>query len=98
MEKLENGQFKVSMDIIAKKTKTDEVGKPTEVPIKDWVDIGFYKDREEKELLYTERIFFDQENIKLEFTLDMQPASAAIDPLRLLIDRIYDDNVKNLSL
>ncbi len=98
MEKLENGQYKVSMDIIAKKTKADEIGKPTEVPIKDWVDVGFYKDRDEEELLFRERIFFDREEIKLEFTLDTIPARAAIDPLRLLIDRIYDDNAKNLSL
>lgn len=97
-EKLENGRYKISLDIIAKKTKADEVGKPTEVPIKDWVDIGFYKDREEETLLYRERILFDQESIKLEFTLDTLPARAAIDPLRLLIDRIYDDNAKSLSL
>lgn len=98
MEKMENGQYKVLLEIIAKKTKTDDIGKPTEVPIKDWVDIGFYKDRDEEALLFRERIFFDQENMKLEFTLDTLPARAAIDPLRLLIDRIYDDNTKNLSL
>ena len=98
MERLANGQCKVSLDIIAKKTKADEVGKPTEVPIKDWVDIGFYKDRDEEDLLFRERIFFDQENITLEFTLDTIPARVAIDPLRLLIDRIYDDNSKNLNL
>jgi len=33
----------------------------------------------------------------LTFTLEKKPVRAAIDPLRLLIDRISDDNVKTVS-
>ena len=91
------GKYEISVEIIAKKNKADEKGDVTEVTINDWVDIGFYKTKEEKELLYSERIFMDQENQSLKFQLDELPAKAAVDPLRILIDRVYDDNVKVIS-
>lgn len=93
----ENGKFEITLGLIAKKMKADSVGQMTEVPIADWVDVGFYKDSEEKELLYKERVFFDQENSQLKFTLDELPKKAAIDPLRLLIDRVYKDNRKTVE-
>ena len=92
------GKYDVKLDIIAKKTKVDSVGAVSEVLIGDWVDIGFYKDRDEKELFFKERVYLNQENINLEFTLDTIPAKAAVDPLRILIDRVYDDNRKGVSL
>ena len=53
---------------------------------------------EEKDLLYKERVYLNQEETTLQFELDQQPNRATIDPLRLLIDRIYDDNTKTVSL
>jgi len=93
-----NGKYELTLDIIAKKVKAAETGELTDVSISDWVDIGFYKDRDEEELLFRERVFLDQENIKLNFTLDELPAKAAVDPLRILIDRVYDDNRKVVDL
>ena len=70
------------------------MGNETKVPIKDWVDIGFYKDSKAEELMYKERIYLDQDSMELSFVLDTIPAKAAIDPNRLLIERASDDNVK----
>ena len=92
------GKYEITLDIIAKKIKANPEGNVDEVPIKDWVDIGFYKDSDEKELLFRERVYLDKENVKLTYTLDELPAKAAIDPLRILIDRVYDDNVKSVSV
>ncbi|MGK0388574.1 MAG: ABC-2 type transport system permease protein, partial [Maribacter sp.] len=92
------GKYEVTLDIIAKKIKANPEGNVDEVPISDWVDIGFYKDSDEKELLFRERVLLDKENVKLEYTLDELPAKAAVDPLRILIDRVYDDNVKSVSV
>ncbi len=93
----DNGKYEVNVELIAKKTKADSAGAVKEVSIADWVDIGFYKDRDEKELFFTQRIYLDNENSTMQFTLDTIPAKAAIDPLRILIDRVYDDNRKLVS-
>ena len=93
-----NGKYELTLDVIAKKTKAAETGELTDVTIDDWVDIGFYKDSDEEELFFRERIYLNQENITLNFTLDELPAKAAIDPLRILIDRVYKDNRKSVSL
>ena len=91
------GQYEASVDLIAKKIKVDSVGNVQDVPIADWVDVGFYLDRDEEELFFKKRVFLDQEKVSLQFTLDALPAKAAIDPLRILIERIYDDNVKGVG-
>jgi ABC-2 type transport system permease protein len=96
--KTSDGKYELTLDLIAKKTKADPDGTITEVPIADWVDIGFYADNEEKELVFQQRVYLDQENAQLKFVLDSLPAEAAVDPLRLLIDRIYDDNSKKVTL
>jgi len=92
------GKYDVKVDLIAKKTKAEPTGEVKDVSIGDWVDIGFFKDRGEKELMFSERVYLDKENVSLNFTLDTIPAKAAIDPLRILIDRVYDDNVKTVSV
>jgi len=93
-----NDKYDITLDIIAKKIKANPKGNVDEVPISDWVDIGFYKDSDEKELVYRERVYLDKENTQLKYTLDELPAKGAVDPLRILIDRVYDDNVKNISV
>lgn len=93
----EEGKYEIKVNVIAKKTKADSIGNIIEHRIADWVDIGFYADKEQEKLMYQERVFLDKEEIDFEFTLDSLPAKAAIDPLRLMIDRIYDDNVKSVN-
>ncbi len=95
---LEGGQYEISMNVVAKKLKFDGKGNSTERPIADWIDIGFYADRNEKEIISKERIYIKRENATLKFTLDQLPIKAAIDPLNLLIDRIKEDNVKTVTL
>ena len=87
-------QYQVDLDLIAKKNKATGDGQQKEEAIADWVDIGFYKDKDEKELMYKERIYLENEKTTLSFKLDDMPAKAAIDPLRLLIERVVDDNIK----
>ena len=70
------------------------MGNETKVPINDWVDVGFYRDSDEEDLIYKQRIFIDQDKVDLSFVLDTIPAKAAVDPNRLLIERVAKDNVK----
>src|SRR6056297_836229 len=92
----EDGKYEVTVDVFARKTKADGVGNTVNAELKDWIDIGFYADREEEQLFFRERVYLTKEKTELTFTLEKRPVRAAIDPLRLLIDRISDDNVKTV--
>jgi ABC-type transport system involved in multi-copper enzyme maturation permease subunit len=91
-------QYKVKLQIRAKKLKSTPEGESREAPINDWVDIGFYADSDDKELIQRERIRLKEELTEYTVKLDELPRRAAVDPLRLLIDRVYDDNVKSVEV
>lgn len=92
-----NKQYQVSMDIEAYKLKADTIGNETKVKLNDWVDIGVYADSDEKKLLFEKRVKFDKQKMNFTFLVDSLPAKAAIDPRKILIERVYDDNVKSLN-
>ena len=95
--KNENGKYDIELNLLARKLRADTIGNETEVKMNDWVDIGVYKDSDEKELLYIERVQLHSDEQLIRFEVDSLPAKAAIDPKRLLIERIIDDNVKTLE-
>ncbi len=76
----------------------DTLGNETQVALKEWIDIGVYADSDEEELMAWKRVKFDEENSTVTMIVDSLPAKAAIDPRRILIERITDDNVKSVSL
>lgn len=94
---LDNGKFEVSMNIEAYKVEADTLGNETRVPWRDWIDVGFFADDKEEELIFEKRVKFDTTNFTLSFELDQKPAKAAIDPRRILIERVYTDNIKRVS-
>ncbi|PWJ34184.1 ABC transporter permease/M1 family aminopeptidase [Sediminitomix flava] len=97
VSKTADEKFRVKMKIDASKLKADSLGTENEVPINDWVDIGVYADADEEKLLYFERVKVDQKEQFFEFTVNEKPLKAAIDPRRLLIERVIKDNVKSLE-
>jgi hypothetical protein len=100
--KREDGKYDVTIQVEARKFKADSTGSETEVPVDDWIDIGaFAKPASGKkygETLYRERLHITQRNSTFTFTTAQLPEKAGIDPFGLLIDRIPDDNVKNVTL
>ena len=96
--KNEAGKYEVTIEMENRKLKADTIGNEKEVPLDDWVDIGLFKDSEENELLALERIQFNSNMQKYTFTVDTIPAKAAIDPNRILIERVYEkDNFKTVK-
>jgi len=93
----QDDQYELAVEIYGKKLKSTPEGESVEAPIADWVDVGFYRDTDEKELIQRERVRLELDTTRLTFLLDEKPKRAAVDPLRLLIDRVYDDNVKAVS-
>jgi hypothetical protein len=97
-----DGKYDVTIHVEARKFKADAKGNETEVPVDDWIDIGaFAKPASGKkygDTLYRERIHITRQDATFTFTTAQLPEKAGIDPFALLIDRIPDDNVKNVIL
>src|ERR1022692_1352198 len=96
------GKYDVTIKVEARKFKADAKGNETEVPVDDWIDIGAFAKpaagRKYGDTLYRERMHITQRNSTFMFTTAQLPEKAGIDPFALLIDRIPDDNVKNVTL
>lgn len=93
----ENGTYEVTITVHAAKFNVEATGEEHEVAQHDWVDIGLYKDVEEKELFFTKQVLLTENQMSFTFEVDTLPVKAAIDPKRLLIERVIDDNVKEVS-
>ena len=97
-EELDNGKYKVSMNIESYKIKADSIGNETKIDINDWIDIGLFSDSDEKQLMFEKRLKINKPEMTFTFEVDSLPKKAGIDPRHLLIDRVYDDNIKTISL
>jgi len=96
-----DGQYDVSIVVEARKFKADGKGNETEVPVDDWIDIGAFtkapSTRKYGDTLYRQRMHITQRNSTFTFTAARMPATAGIDLFALLIDRIPDDNLKDVT-
>jgi len=95
---LDNGKYEVTMEIESSKIKSDSLGNETKTTINDWIDVGFFMDDDEDHLYQQKRVKFNKEKSSITMQMDSLPVKAAIDPRHILIDRVYKDNIKSLSL
>jgi ABC-2 type transport system permease protein len=97
-KKLDNGKYEVTLEVESAKIKPDSLGNETQIAINDWIDVGFFMDDDEEHLYQQKRMKFNKEKSSITVQLDSLPAKAAIDPRHILIDRVYKDNIKTISL
>lgn len=93
-----NSGYETTMKLELKKLDADSLGTETEMEFEDWIDIGLYADNEEENLLIVERVKLNQKDSTITLFSKELPKKAAIDPKRLLIERVTDDNVKTVEL
>jgi ABC-2 type transport system permease protein len=106
VERKDTGEYEVTLDVVAKKVRADSIGRETETPMDDFVEIGVFAaaaaegegdadgggDGQGKPLyLQRHRIRSGEQTIRV--TVPREPARAGIDPRRKLIDREREDNV-----
>ena len=89
------GEYRVTIDVVAKKVRADSAGKETEVPMNEVVEIGVFARGEGEglgEALYLQphRVRSGKQTIVV--TVSREPARAGVDPYRKLIGRLRDDN------
>jgi hypothetical protein len=94
-------EWRVSLDVRARKVSVDTDGVETVAPMDDLVELGVFAnaDREGRD---TPPLYLRQHRIRngvqrITVTVTEKPARAGIDPRRLLIDTDGDDNVKPLK-
>jgi ABC-2 type transport system permease protein len=80
----------VTMKVVAKKRVADELGKESDVPIDDLVDVGVVDAKGDAISVWRQRIRSEESTFTM--TVDRLPAKAGIDPLNKLIDRRPEDN------
>jgi hypothetical protein len=91
-----NGEYRVTLDVVARKVRADSVGNETEVAMDDLIEIGVFAPGEGGGLgepLYLERHRIRSGAQTIVITVPRAPARAGIDPWRKLFDRARDDNV-----
>lgn len=100
-EELEDGKYRVTLDVVCEKFRADEKGLESEVPVNDWIEIGAFAAPESGlrygKTLHRERKRITSKESTFEFVVDEVPAKVGIDPFSLLIDRVPGDNVKSPS-
>jgi hypothetical protein len=100
--KLPDGKYEITLKAEAKKLKAGETGVETEVPVRDWIEIGAFakpeKGKKYGKTLYRQRLFLDKPQLTQTFQVAELPETAGIDPFHLLVDRTPDDNTKRIDL
>jgi aminopeptidase N len=96
-QELDNGKVEVTMKLTTKKLLADSIGEESDLPLRDYIDIGLFADGDEEDLMYVNRVLMTEPETTIVVTVDSIPRKAAIDPKHLLIDRVFDDNVKTVK-
>jgi ABC-2 type transport system permease protein len=100
-ESAEDGNYTVRLSIDSHKMRADSLGAETELAFSDWIEIGIYGEAgegdEEESILYLEKHLISSGQSELEISVPHRPTTVGIDPRHLLIDRVPDDNLRNVS-
>ncbi|GAB3171494.1 M1 family aminopeptidase [Telluribacter humicola] len=96
------GTWQVELDVEAWKVTVDSVGRETNIPIQDWIEIGVYAPRAEGEpsakVLHLQKHRIRSGKQTFILNVPEQPARAGIDPNHLLIDLEMSDNVQKVDI
>lgn len=103
---LKNGSYKVKLKVNTKKIYYDGLGNEKgQGKGKDYIEIGIFaqdgkndKGMTKKVPLYLKKHALSAGEHTFEFTVKGKPLKAGIDPYNKLIDRIPDDNIKNVEM
>lgn len=95
-KQIKGGKWQVTLNLQANKLIVDNAGKKTNLPMKDWVEIGVFAPVEQgKEVgkpLYVQKHFIKSGKQSITVTVHGRPAQVGFDPNHLLIDWNVKDN------
>lgn len=91
----DDGQYEVTLDVVAKKMRADSAGVESDTPMDDLVEIGVFREGDQ---LYLNRHRIRSGRQTVTITVPREPSRAGIDPWRKLIDRNRDDNIVEVKI
>jgi hypothetical protein len=100
VERTGTGEWRVTLDVRARKMVVDEAGTETEVPMDDLVEIGVFPaagDGESGVPLYLRMHRVRSGDQRITLTVSGEPSRAGIDPRNLLIDVEGGDNLAEVT-
>jgi ABC-2 type transport system permease protein len=91
-------EYEVTLKTTSEKFRSNALGKETQMPVADYIDIAVFAEPKDdtdlgKFLIY-KRLKITKKNNVYTFKTKELPYQAGIDPYNYLIDRIPDDNLK----
>ena len=100
VEQIDNENWLVSLDVVARKVQVDTAGAEKEIPMDDLIEVGvFDASGEEGELgkpLYLRQHRIHSGRQQISVMVSKEPECAGIDPRNLLIDTEMYDNLKEV--
>jgi len=86
-------KYKVTMNVAARKVRSDGSGNESAMALHDLIDIGVFTGKKDEEKpLYLKKEWITQPSQTFEIVVDRIPTRVGIDPYNKLIDRNSDDN------
>jgi ABC-2 type transport system permease protein len=99
--KMANGKFELTLVVESQKFRADSLGKETEIPVKDWIEIGVFEKPEADaiigKVIYRQKHHILKKVNVIKLILDKKPYEAGIDPMNLMVDVVSDDNIKKVE-
>ena len=97
VQPMPDGQFRITLNVSARKMRADSIGNETDVPMNDLLEIGVFAEATGGESggapLYLQRHRVGSGRQTITVIVPRRPAHAGIDPFGKLIQRETDDNV-----
>lgn len=91
-------EYEVKLKTVSEKFRSDSLGKETQIPIADFIDIAVFAKPEDDakigKVLISKRLKVNKKDNIYTFRTKEVPYQAGIDPYNYLIDRVPDDNIK----
>ncbi|TDQ14595.1 peptidase M1-like protein [Algoriphagus boseongensis] len=105
-KKISDGEYELTLNILSQKLYADETGKEENASYDgDYIDIGVFaaEDKDENGRTRTNPLYVQKYKIKpgqstITIKVKGEPVKAGIDPYNKLIDRIPDDNTKDVEI
>jgi len=99
---LSDGNYEVTIDVEIEKYIASGIGKERAIEFNDYIYIGVYSEPEEGsefgKLLYYQPHQFNKKSNQVKVIVNDKPYEAGVDPIHLLIDRIPEDNIKEVTI
>jgi len=94
-------EYEISLTTSSEKFRADTLGKETQIPVLDYIDVGVFAESENKDnlgkvLIYKRLKIVNKDNTFV-FRTSEKPYQAGIDPYNYLIDRLPDDNLRKVE-